>query len=375
MPLIHPSWLEINLGALAHNVGAIKQFVGPNVAVSAVVKANAYGHGAVEIARTALVSGANGLCVAYLSEAIQLRDAGITAPILVLAYTPAAAIPEAIRHDVAFSISELSVAQAASRAALNLQKPARVHLKIDTGMSRLGVLAHEALPLIEALTTLPGVRLEGIFTHFSWADGDPDYTSLQLRRLNETLSQTQHPQHRVTIHAANSAATLNHPEAHFNQVRPGVSLYGLTPFASGWGKLPVDLQPVLSWKAQLALVKTLPAGTPISYGNTYICDTPRRIGVVPVGYADGFRRAPNHYGAVLIDGQRAPILGRVCMDQTMVDVTDIPAAHTDSEVVIIGQQGQARITTEDVAAQLGTINYEVTSGLSARLPRLFVEKQ
>ena len=371
MSQIHPSWLEINLDALAHNVGTIKQFIGPKVALSAVVKANAYGHGAVEIAHTALTSGASSLCVAYLGEAIQLRDAGIRAPILVMAYTPDHAIAEAIQHNAAFSISELSIAQAASRTAITLQKPARVHLKIDTGMSRLGVLAHEALPLLEALTELPGLHLEGVFTHFSWADGDPNYTSLQLQRLNKIVSCMHH---RVTIHAANSAATLNHPGAHFDQVRPGIALYGLTPFASGWGQLPVDLQPVLTWKAQLALVKTLPADTPISYGNTYTCETERRIGVVPVGYADGFRRAPNNFGAVLINGQRAPILGRVCMDQTMVDVTDIPTAHTNSEVVIIGQQGSARITAEDVASQLGTINYEVATALSARLPRIFVEK-
>ena len=372
MSHIHPSWLEINLDALAYNVGAIKHFVGPNVALSAVVKANAYGHGAIDIARTALNSGATRLCVAYLGEAIQLREAGITAPILVLAYTPAHAIAEAIQHDVAFSISELALGQAASRAAVALQKPARVHLKIDTGMSRLGVLANEAVPLIEALIELPGLHLEGIFTHFSWADGDPDYTTLQLGRLNMVLAQLRHP---VTIHAANSAATLNHPEAHFDQVRPGIALYGLTPFASGWGQLPVDLQPVLAWKAQLALVKTLPTGTPISYGNTYTCESERRIGVVPVGYADGFRRAPHHFGSVLIDGQHAPILGRVCMDQTIVDVTHIPNARTDSKVVIIGQQGQARISAEDVATQLGTINYEVTTALAARLPRIFVEKQ
>ena len=377
MTHIHPSWLEIDLDALAFNVQSIKQFVGPRVKVSAVVKANAYGHGAVEIARTALASGATRLCVAYLGEAIELREAGITAPILVMAYTPATALHEAIQRDIAFSVSELAVAQAASRAALALQKPARIHLKIDTGMSRLGVLAAEAPPLIDALVSLPGVQLEGLFTHFSAADDNPDYTALQLRRLNQVLAQ-QHGARvgarvgtPITIHAANSAATLSYPEAHFDQVRPGVSLYGLTPFSSGWGKLPVPLRPVLTWKAQLALVKTLPAGTPISYGNTYVCESPRRIGVVPVGYGDGFRRAPQHYGEVLIAGQRAPIVGRVCMDQTMVDVTDILTAQTDSEVVIIGQQGAEHITTEAVAARLGTINYEVTTGLAARLPRLY----
>ena len=398
----HPSWIEIDLTAIAHNVRAIKQFVGPNVTVNAVVKGNAYGHGAIEVARTALENGAGYLSVAYLKEAIELREAGITAPILILAFTPAQFVRTAIQHDFVISMSDLSVARAASQAAVALQTPARIHIKIDTGMSRLGVLPADAAAFVDEVRNLPGVIIEGIFTHFSCADCDETYTQAQLTTFREILhldlaglnlaqlnlsrsnlpglGRKTSPENLaglVThyIHAANSAATLAYPEAHFNMVRPGIALYGLTPFAEGWGKLSLALKPALTWKAQIALIKTLPAGTPVSYGNTYVCPSERRIAIIPIGYADGFRRAPQNFGEMLVRGQPAPIIGRVCMDQTMLDVTDIPNIQPNDEVVIIGQQAQQRITAEDIAARLGTINYEVTTALLTRVPRIFIKEE
>ena len=265
--MLHPSWIEIDLAAIAHNVRTIKQFVGPNVMLNAVVKGNAYGHGAVEVARTALKNGAGYLSVAYLKEAIQLREAGITSPILILAFTPAQFVREAIQHNLAFSVSDLTVARAASQAAINLQTPARIHIKIDTGMSRLGVLAADAAAFVDEVRSLPGIVIEGIFTHFSCADCDEAYTQAQLTTFRGVLpldlaglNATDLVTH--FVHAANSAATLAYPTAHFNMVRPGIALYGLTPFAEGWGKLPVALKPALTWNAQIALFKTLPAGTP-----------------------------------------------------------------------------------------------------------------
>ncbi len=388
--MLHPSWIEVDLNAIAHNVRAIKQFVGPNVMVNAVVKGNAYGHGIVEVARTALENGAGYLSVAYLKEAIELREAGIIAPILALAFTPADGVRTAIQQGVAFSVSDLSVAHAASKAAVALQTPARIHIKIDTGMSRLGVLAKDAPAFVDEVRRLPGIEIEGLFTHFSCADCDEAYTQAQLTKFREALPQNlaglnaaglnlsrSNPRGLVTryIHAANSAATLAYPAAHFNMVRPGLALYGLTPFAAGWGKLPVALKPALSWKAQIALIKTLPAGTPVSYGNAYVCPSERRIAVIPVGYADGFRRGPANFGEMLVRGQRAPIAGRVCMDQTMLDVTDIPAAQPGDEAVIIGPQGAACITAEEIATRLGTINYEVTTALLTRVPRIFVNRE
>jgi alanine racemase len=370
---MHPSWIDIDHAALAHNTRTLKKVVGANVALCAVIKGNAYGHGMVEVARTVLRHGADRLAVAYLNEALALRAAGIAAPVLIMAYTPAAAVSEAVAHDCAFSVSTLDVAQAASRAACMLQKPAQVHIKIDTGMSRLGVLTHQAAPLIAAVRALPGIHLAGLFTHFSCADSDEAYTQHQLTQFVAVLnalpgSLSKHNQ--LTIHAANSAGTLAFSAAHFNMVRCGIALYGLTPFKTGWGNSAAPLKPVLSWKAQVALVKTVPAGTPVSYGNTYVCETERTIAVVPVGYADGFRRTPNHFGEVLVRGQRAALVGRVCMDQCMIDVTTIPDVSIGDEVVIIGEQGDERISAEDVAARLGTLNYEVTSALLERVPRI-----
>ncbi|MFZ2487809.1 MAG: alanine racemase [Anaerolineae bacterium] len=368
-----PTWVEIDLEAVAGNVQHAQELVGPEVAVCAVLKADGYGHGAPMIARTAFNNGARMGAVACLAEAIALREAAIDAPILVLGYTPAWQARDTVRHDVTATVYDLDVARALSQAAADLNRRARVHVKVDTGMGRLGLLPDDAVPFVQALTELPGLLVEGIFTHFSTADSDDlrhrDHAAMQLTIFNRVLDELHaHGLHIPIVHAANSAATLHWPSSRFNMVRLGIALYGLPPSAAA--PLPAGFRRVLSWKTQIAQVKTLPAGTPISYGNSYITPRTTRLAVAPVGYADGFRRAPAHWGHVLVRGQAAPIIGRVTMDQTMLDVTDIPGARQGDEVVLIGRQGAAEITVEEVAERLGTISYEVVAEILARVPRV-----
>jgi alanine racemase len=407
-----PTWLEVDLDAIAHNVRTIKQFIGDGVALMAVLKADGYGHGAVKVARTALNNGAGFCGVASLNEATVLRTANIDEPILILGYTPAWHARDALMRDVSVTVYDLDIARAFSRAALELHRTARVHVKVDSGMGRLGVLPDQAATFIRAVADLPGIEIEGVFTHFCCADTDLEYTRVQLARFLQVVQvagirgakgpkrQTSNDKLGSTalnsypsipyLHAANSAATLTLPESHLDMVRVGLAMYGLSPFSPVPSPEPTDpianqqsniqhqlrpelrpeLRPALSWKTTIAQVKTLPPGHPVSYGATYRCSNERRIAVIPVGYADGFRRAPSNFGEVLVRGQRAPIVGRVCMDQTMIDVTGIPGVRIGDEVVLIGPQGRQSITAEDVAVRLGTINYEVVSAILARVPRV-----
>ncbi|GER82544.1 MAG: alanine racemase [Thermogemmatispora sp.] len=368
-----PTWLEIDLSAIANNTRRIKELVGPRVQVLASLKADAYGHGALKVARTVLLNGASMLGVATVSEATPLREAGIMAPILVFGYVPHWQMREAVRLGLTITLYSSEAAQALSRAAQALQRTVKVHLKVDTGMGRLGIRAEEIeaiVRLAQEITRLPGLELEGIFTHFAMADAqDKSYTRKQLARFQQVLQALEAEGLRPPLaHAANSAATLTVPEAHFDMVRPGIALYGLDP--SPEVRLPAGFRPALSFKTQVAQVKLVPEGECIGYGCTYVTTRPTRIAVLPVGYADGFRRAPRTWGSVLIHGKEAPIVGRVCMDQCMIDVTDIPGVRVGDEVVLIGRQGEAMLTAEQVAERLGTINYEVVSEILARVPRV-----
>lgn len=368
-----PTWVEIDLDAVAGNVRQAQEIVGAQVGLCAVLKADGYGHGAVSVARTALNNGAAMLAVACLAEAITLRRAAIEAPILVLGYTPAWQARETVRYDVTAAVYDLDVARALNQAAADMNRPALIHIKVDTGMARLGLLPGEVLVFAQQLLMLPGLSVEGIFTHFSVADSvDPEHvahTETQVAAFEAVLAELDAAGIRLPIvHAANSAATLSRPAAHFTMVRLGIALYGLAPSAAV--PLPAGFRPALRWKTQVAQVKVLPAGSPVSYGNTYRTERETTLAVVPVGYADGFRRAPFHWGYVLLRGHRAPIIGRVTMDQTMLDVTDIPGVRQGDEVVLIGRQGDEEITVEQVAERLGTISYEVVSEILARVPRI-----
>ncbi|GAB4523319.1 MAG: alanine racemase [Anaerolineae bacterium] len=365
-----PTWLDIDLDAVAENVRTIRRLVGPGVQVMGVIKGNAYGHSLTHVARAAVAGGATMVGVACLSEALTLQDEGVTVPKLILGYTPPWLAEDAVRHYVRLTLFDLETAEALSQAARIAGIPARVHIKIDTGMGRLGVLPEEAVDFVTAVARMEGIEIEGLFTHFSTADeADKSYTRWQLRRFQEVLAALdERGIHVPLIHAANSAALLTVPESRFNMVRLGIAMYGLAP--SPETPLPPGIRPALTWKTIIAQVKTLPPGSYVSYGNTYQTRGYERIAVIPVGYADGFRRAPTHWGEVLVHGKRAPIVGRVCMDQTMINVTHIPEARQGDEVVLIGRQGDDEITVDEVAERFGTINYEVVSTILARVPRI-----
>jgi alanine racemase len=310
------------------------------------------------------------LGVACLSEAASLRQAGIDAPILVLGYTPGWQARESLRLDVSATVFDLDTMQAFGQAARDLGRAARVHVKVDTGMGRLGLLPDEVLPVFRQAVEIPGLVIEGIFTHFSVADElEKSYTCLQIRRFDQVLRQLEDAGIRIPlVHAANSAAMLSVPAARYGMVRLGIALYGLPP--SKAVPLPDGFRQALAFKTRIAQVKLLPPGSFVSYGNTYQTKDRERIAVIPVGYADGFRRAPLHWGEVLVRGRRAPIVGRVCMDQTMLNVTHISEARQGDEVVLIGRQGDEEITVEEIASRLGTISYEVISEILARVPRI-----
>ncbi len=365
------TYVEVDLSAIAHNVRAIKRRVGPDVILHAVVKANAYGHGAVEVARTALESGADRLSVARMLEGVQLREAGITAPILVMGYTPAYEVPQALKHNLTLTVNEPDVAQAVSEQAAALGREIAVHVKLDTGMGRFGLLPDEAVPFIRQLVALPGIRLEGLFTHFSVADfADKAYTWEQLHLYKGVLDGLAAAGINVPLrHVGNSGAILDMPELFLDGVRAGVILYGLYP--SSEVQHTIDLKPALSIKSHVARVRVLPAGASISYERNFITPHPMSVALVPVGYGDGYRRKMSSRGAVLINGRRARILGNVCMDQFVVDISEVGPVALNDGVVLLGCQGDEAISAEEVARWSETNNYEVVTMLLPRAPRVY----
>ena len=368
-----PTWLEIDLSAIGHNTQLFKEIVGPEVTVLVSLKADAYGHGALRVARTVVRNGAEWLGVAPVSEAAPLRQVGVDAPILVFGYIAPWQAREAVRMNLRATVFTAELARALSQAATDLGSQIRVHIKVDTGMARLGMRAEEVegvVRFVKEAQALPGLVVEGIFTHFATADSaDQTYALLQWERFERVLAALDARGLRPPIiHAANSAAALTLPQARYDMVRPGIAIYGLAP--SDETPLPAGFRPALAFKTQVAQVKEIPAGEGVSYGATYVTTSPTRIAVLPVGYADGFRRAPANWGEVLVRGQRAPLLGRVCMDQCMIDVTNIPGVRQGDEVVLIGRQGDDELTADEIARKLGTISYEVTAELLARVPRV-----
>lgn len=364
----YSTWVEVNLGAIEGNARLFLQHTG--VDVMAVVKANGYGHGAVEAARAALRGGATWLAVARIEEALELRQADLESPILILGFCPPARLAEAIANDISLTVWDVDQIKAISQVGGNAGKTARLHLKVDTGMSRLGVQAEQAVDLVEFTHSLPRITLEGVFTHYARADeSDPGPTDAQERSfrgvIEALVAKGLRPPY---VHAANSAAGLTRPVGYFDLVRMGIALYGLRP--SHECHLPEEFRPALSWKTQLSQVKTLPAGRGISYGHVYTTSAQERVGTLPVGYADGFRRLAGN--RVLVGGCMAPVIGRVTMDQVMVRLDEVPQAEPGDEVVLIGHQGEARITAEQVAETWGTINYEVVCAIGPRVPRIYL---
>lgn len=361
-----PTWVHLDLSAIADNVRALRAHAG--VPLMVVLKGDGYGHGAARVARAALAAGAESLAVATLGEGRALRAQGINAPILVLGYTPPWQVADAIRLDLMITLFDDDTAQALSAAAAELGRPARVHIKADTGMARLGLPPAEVGPFLHRLRDRPGIEPVGLYTHFARADeADPTPTTQQLARFQAILTEITSAGLRPPIvHAANSAATLRFPAARFDMVRPGLACYGLAPSLDA--PLLPGMRPALSFYSEVAQVRAHPAGTPISYGGVYVTPRPARIATIPVGYADGLRRSPP-WREVLIRGRRAPIVGRICMDYIMVDVTGIPGVQRGDAVTIIGRQGDDAIWVDEIAGWLGTISYEVLTGILPRVPR------
>jgi alanine racemase len=362
----YSTWVEIDLGAIENNLRSISQLSGTQV--MAVVKANGYGHGAVPAARAAIRGGAVWCGVARLEEALELRKAGLDCPILLLGYTPPARFAEAILNHISITIWDADQARTLAAAGLRVGEPARAHIKVDSGMSRLGVQAEEAPQFVATLPT-QGLLLEGLFTHFARAD-ESDLSSVQAQEQRFGLAIEALEAAGALpawVHASNSAASLTRTSSKYKMVRAGIAIYGLHP--SGQCMLPDSFLPALSWKTVLSQVKLLPPGRGVSYGHTYVTQNQERIGTLPVGYADGFRRKAGNI--VLVGGKRVPVIGRVCMDQVMVQLDSVPDAKSGDEVVLIGRQGEAKLAAEDLAANWGTINYEVVCGIGARVPRLY----
>ncbi|MCC6147813.1 MAG: alanine racemase [Anaerolineaceae bacterium] len=366
------TWAEVDLDAIAHNIAAYKRHVGARVEVFAVVKANAYGHGAAAVSRTALTAGASRLAVHRAGEGIELRKAGIDAPILVVGYTPPEGAKRIVRWHLTPSLMTLDFAQALSGAAAAAGAVVPVHVKVDTGMSRYGLMPEEVVEFMTALHRLPGIHIEGLFTHFATADSaDPAITLRQLAVFNDVRAALSEVGITIPIaHAANSAAAMKLPETHLNAIRPGIAIYGMSPSAE-WPPV-FEIRPSLTLKSLVSRVRDIPAGTGVSYGYTFITARTTRVALIPVGYGDGYHRILSNQGSVLVRGQRAPIIGRVCMDQIVVDVTAIPGVQLGDEVVLVGAQGSQTIRAEEVARLAGTINYEVTTSLLPRVARVFL---
>jgi alanine racemase len=368
---IASSWAEVDLAAVRHNLKAIRELVGPGCGVWAVVKTNAYGHGLVETARAAEQGGATGLAVATLPEGAHLRRAGLTCPVLVLRAGDPRGARQTVRLELTHTLCTTELARALSRASQALGKPARVHLKLDTGMGRLGLLPEEATPFARSLLHLPGLRPEGVFSHLASADAeDPGYTHVQLRRFLSMVDSLRAAGLDPGVrHLANSAATLRFPETRLDGVRTGLLTYGILPDAPSLPR--VDLRPALTWKTRLAFVHRLPPGSRVSYGGTYLAKHQALVGVLPLGYADGYPRHASNRAYVLVRGKRCPVVGRVCMDHTMVDLTGLAEARAGEEVVLVGRQGDDCITANDVARWAGGVVHEVTTLIGDRVVRIY----
>jgi alanine racemase len=368
-----PTRVEISLDALRSNLQEFQRVLPEHVKMMAVVKADAYGHGAVEVCREALQCGVEYIAVAFLDEGLELRQAGITAPILVLGYTPPEGLQTAWEYDITVNVYNHEVLDAFERLPRR-EKPLSVHVKIDSGMSRLGLTTQaEAIAFIERARQIPGLYVEGLFTHYACAD-ETDKTSTleQYHRFDRVV---QHFRERGIefdrVHAGNSAAAIDTPNLTYNMVRLGISMYGLYPSEEVNHQL-IELKPVLSIKTGVVMVKTLPADSGVSYGAIYRTSAEETIATLPIGYADGFSRMMTGKAHVLIKGVRVPVIGTICMDQCMINVTGLSDITMEEDVVILGSQDGQTITAEEHAEWLGTINYEITCMISHRVPRVYI---
>lgn len=373
------AWAEISLDAIEHNIQAIRRHVGEQTRILGVVKADAYGHGYLEVAKTLLDSGADFLAVACLDEAVQLRLCGIAAPILILGHTANEYSSELVGRDIIPTCFNVELAQCVSRSAVKQNKTAKIHIKLDTGMSRVGfrytedeAINQQTIETILEIAELPNIEVEGIFTHFAVADDDDDdYTMLQFRRFKEACCRLQERGLAIPIrHCCNSAALMRFPEMHMDMVRPGIIQYGLTP-SDFVDKGILDLWPAMQLKARIVHLKEVEKGVTVSYGRKYKTPATTKIATIPIGYADGFSRLLSGQAEVIVKDQLCKIIGNICMDQCMIDVTDVNNISVGDDVILFGKGEHVEIPVESLAEKMGTINYEILCVIGKRIPRVY----
>ena len=366
--ILRDVYAEIDLNAIRHNFTEIRRHINPASKFCAVVKANAYGHGAIEVSKVAVECGADFLAVATVEEGLELRRAGFNVPILILSLIPSQAANFVVDSNLTATVADLELAEKISAAAVHLCKVAKVHLKIETGMGRIGIAPDKAAALAAQINRLPNVELEGMFSHFADADSlDRTFTNHQIEVFKETAQKIRSAGVGIKIlHLAESAAVLDIPEAHFDMVRSGIINYGLYP--SDDVRRTIELKPVMKLVTRIVYLKKISAGVSIGYGREFVAERDSLIATLPLGYADGYIRAYKGFHVDISGKGLAPIAGRVCMDQTMIDVTDVDGVKVGDEVVLFGSD---LISADDAARHLQTINYEITCLVSARVPRVF----
>lgn len=372
MDKFNRSWAEVNLDLIAHNFKELRRITNKNAKMMAVVKADAYGHGSIEVSKTLIENGADMLAVAMLDEAIQLRNAGLSVPILILGHTIPEKAKEIIKYDLIQTVFQHDIAEALSYYACTVGRRVKVHVKVDTGMTRVGFRDSQVESILD-IAKLPNIELEGIMTHFASADdSSPDYTKMQFQAFMEVVQSLDNHGLRIPIkHTCNSAAIIQFPEMHLDMVRPGISLYGFYP-SKDVDVTKVDLRQAITFKTRAVMVKDVEVSVGISYGTIFKTERPSKIVTIPIGYADGYTRLLTGKGKVLVNGQIAPIVGKICMDQCMIDATDVSGEiNLGDEVVMFGSQGNKQIHVDDVADMLGTINYEVVCMVGKRIPRMY----
>ncbi|MBU3198015.1 alanine racemase [Clostridium estertheticum] len=372
---LRPAWAEVDLDKLAHNMREIRR-VTKSKKIMAVVKADAYGHGAVDVAPVLLENGADSLAVAMLSEAMELRRSGIECPIMILGFTPPELIDNLLKYNIEQTVFSYEFAKQLSKMAQDENKTAKIHIALDTGMGRIGFLpSDESVQEVYKISLLPNVTIEGIFCHFSTADEkDKTYTNIQVKKFDEFYQKLKAKKVYInTRHIANSAAIIDLPEIHYEAVRPGIIIYGYYP-SDEVNKEKLDLLPAMTLKTNVVHIKTLPPGEYVGYGREYKTDKESVIATLPIGYADGYTRLLFQKAKVIIKGKFAPVIGKICMDQCMIDITNINGVKVGDEVILIGEDENNKFNADIVGGLIGTISYEIVCMIGKRVPRVYIKE-